>query len=209
MVNEEARLAALEACGLLDTPPDADFDALAQLAATVCDTPVSAVSLVDRDRVFLKARHGIDATEILRNGSFCGRTVELRERLLVPDTHERFRDSPLVTGGPKFRFYAGYPLVLETGEILGSLCVLDYERRDGSTFHGSLVLQCHKTKAGAVEFFSGMVRDVTDQRATERTLRLREDELRQAKKVEAVGKLASGIAHEFNNLLTAIGGFAS
>jgi signal transduction histidine kinase len=55
----------------------------------------------------------------------------------------------------------------------------------------------------------GVAIDVTTERRTEEGLRLREDQLRRAQKMDAVGILAGGIAHEFNNILQVIQGHAT
>jgi signal transduction histidine kinase len=128
---ERDRLAALHAYGVLDTPAESDFDDIAVLAAQLCRTPIAAVTLVDQDRQWFKARIGLEVGETAREDSFCARAMHGDEVMQVPDARldPRFANNPLVTGEPGIVFYAGAPLVTSSGQILGSLCVIDHEPR--------------------------------------------------------------------------------
>ncbi|MCB1932183.1 MAG: PAS domain-containing protein [Candidatus Accumulibacter sp.] len=130
-INEVARLAALRACKLLDTPPEAPFDDLAELAARICAAPIALISLVDEDRLWSKARFGVDVVEIERSVAFCAHAIGQRDLFVVADAacDERFADNPLVNGAPFIRFYAGAPLLTAEGHALGTLCVIDREPR--------------------------------------------------------------------------------
>jgi GAF domain-containing protein len=130
--KEEARLEALRRYRILDTPQENDFDDIVRLAAAICQTPISLVSLVDRDRQWFKGRHGLDIAETPRRMSFCSHSIQKPdETTIVPDTlqDERFADNELVTDGPRIRFYAGAPLVTPEGHALGTLCVIDKKPR--------------------------------------------------------------------------------
>jgi len=129
--DEAARLAALRAENLLDTPAEAEFDDVAKIASIICGTPIALVSLVDADRQWFKARVGLDAPETPRDVAFCSHAILQREVFVVSDAFadERFADNPLVTGAPHVRFYAGAPLMDEAGLAFGTLCVIDHEPR--------------------------------------------------------------------------------
>lgn len=131
MKNEAARLQALQAYQILDSLPAREFDRLTQLAAVICDTPISLVSLVDKERDWFKSKVGIDICEISRDLAFCHYTVQEFQPLEVEDATKdpRFRNNPLVTGEPHLRYYFGIPLTDPDGHNLGTLCVIDYRSR--------------------------------------------------------------------------------
>jgi diguanylate cyclase (GGDEF)-like protein/PAS domain S-box-containing protein len=125
--REAARLAALRRFKILDTSPESAFDDLVALAGQLCGTPIALVSLVDSDRQWFKARLGLEVCETSRESSFCAHALNAAGVMVVPDAtlDPRFVDNPLVTGAPNIRFYAGAPLVTESGAVMGTLCVID------------------------------------------------------------------------------------
>ena len=129
--NDSQRLDALRELLILDTPPEQRFDRIVQFAAEEFDMPIVLVSLVDAKRQWFKARVGLDACETDRESSFCGHAIHRPELFIVENAldDERFFDNPLVTGAPHIRFYAGAPLQLPGGEIVGTLCMIDSRPR--------------------------------------------------------------------------------
>ena len=130
--GEKKRLNVLWQYDVLDTPPEALFDDLTELAARICEAPIALISLVDEDRQWFKARVGTSLTESSRDISFCSHAIGQPGLFIVPDATQdaRFANSPLVTSDPKIRFYAGAPLISPDGYALGTLCVIDKVPRE-------------------------------------------------------------------------------
>ena len=129
--EESARLSALRSYCVLETGREARFDDLTSLASTICETPVSLVSLVDTNRLFFKSAHGVDLREVPYPDFFCGHAIRQRELFVVPDANEdaRFAKHPMVVESPRVRFYAGAPLITPQDYRLGTLCVIDFVPR--------------------------------------------------------------------------------
>jgi GAF domain-containing protein len=126
--DEAGAIAALRGLEVLDSEPEAEFDALVKVATIVCGVPISLISLIDADRQWFKANEGLPGvTETPRELAFCAHAVLGDEIFEVADATQdaRFSDNPLVTGQPDIRFYAGAPLRLSNGIRIGTLCVID------------------------------------------------------------------------------------
>ena len=129
--QERARLAALGRYAVLDTPREADFDAIAELAAALCEVPAAQINFIAADRQWSKAEVGVGVQTIPLEMSICAHTLLEPGFLEIPDLREdpRTADNPAVTGAPHVRFYAGIQLRGPAGDPIGTLCVLDMQPR--------------------------------------------------------------------------------
>ncbi|MDW5290247.1 GAF domain-containing sensor histidine kinase [Formosa sp. PL04] len=126
--NETERLDVLNSLKILDTVAEDDYDNLTELASFICGTPISLISLIDKDRQWFKSKKGLTACETSRDISFCAHAIlEPLDILEVPDARHdiRFIDNPLIKLETPVIFYAGIPLKTEQGIPLGTLCVID------------------------------------------------------------------------------------
>ena len=129
---------------------------------------------------------GVPVAEILRDAAALVRTV-------VPEDVERLQAATALSAAHLARFEVELRLIHRTtGELRWSLLrSMPSRRPDGSTV------------------WDGIQIDITDRKAAEEEVHLREGQHRQAQKMESLGVLAGGIAHDFNNLLTGVIGNAS
>lgn len=133
-IEDEARLRVLASFDVLDQPPPMAFEHIVQVASALCGSRISLISLIDRERLYFMARAGLDVQQVPNERSLCCYAMLFSSELQLLEVEDasrdpRFADSPLVTGPPCIRFYAGAPLVSAEGAVLGTLCVIDREPR--------------------------------------------------------------------------------
>lgn len=132
--SEAKRLEVLHSLAILDTAESEYFNQVIDLAARVLNTPMAALSFVDIDRQWFKARKGIEVQETCREHAFCAHTICESSLFMVRDAEAdpRFQNNPLVLAQGGIKSYLGVPIVIER-QAVGSLCVLDTVPREFST----------------------------------------------------------------------------
>lgn len=115
-------------------------------------------------------------------------------RLLMPEPYRGAHDDYLN------RYY-------RTGErrIIGKGRVVVGERRDGSTF--PIELAVGEMRAGGERFFTGFIRDLTENQQAEARLQELQNELVHVSRLTSLGEMASALAHEINQPLSAIANY--
>lgn len=172
--DDKERVAALRRCDVLDTGPgpEPEFDEIARMAAEICGTEMSFVSLVDRDREYLKAAVGSDRREAPRATSFCGHAILETAVFEVTDalSDPRFATNSDVASGDRIRFDAGAPVITSDGFAVGMLCVKGTAPRERSeTQRYALTVAAHQVAAQLELRRLRAPRAVTDARARPRT----------------------------------------
>ena len=133
--EEATRLVEIERYQVLDSQPEQAFDRVTKLASEFFETPVAAISLCDRERLWFKSIVGLDIPECPRSAGICSQVIYNDDPLVLHSAseHPEFHDHPMVADAPHVRFYAGAPLVTPSGQRIGSLCVADVKARPGFT----------------------------------------------------------------------------
>ena len=125
--DEGRRLAALRQYSLAEDSPAPALVELAQLAAAACQAPMAFIAFVDETRQRMAASVGFERVDAPREASF-GRLLLARTDPLIVDNARgdaRLALDPLVTGPAHTRLYAGAPLLVPEGHVIGCLAVAD------------------------------------------------------------------------------------
>lgn len=130
-MNEKPRQKMLEHLGILGSRAEEPFDTVAHRVRTALNVPIALISFVDGSRLWFKSRIGLDLEEMPRHNSPCSQAILLTDVMVVPDLckDRRFLHGALVTGPPYMRFYAGAPVIVPDGLIMGTVCVFDITPR--------------------------------------------------------------------------------
>ena len=126
------RLEDLRSYQIMDTAPESELDDFAEIASAIFDTPVSIISFIDEKRQWYKAKIGLDKDEVNIEDTFCRLTLDKPNDILIidkPSEDVRVKDNPNVTCENGIAFYASAPLVSKAGNVLGTVCVVDYEKK--------------------------------------------------------------------------------
>jgi K+-sensing histidine kinase KdpD len=208
--DEINRLLNLVDYQILDTPPEDDYNAFVELAAKICNVPIALISLIDDKRQWFKAKKGILESETSRDISFCGHAIADQKLMIVKDASldDRFFDNPLVTGGPRLKFYAGAQLVTPSGQAIGTLCVADSKPGDLTSDQEKFLTILSQQVMTMLEYRRALI-SMKNTLEQFKTLigEISTKELDQYEgKRETLSHLASGVAHEINNPLAIIMG---
>ncbi len=192
---------AIERYRALEEPGGRDLQALAELAALVCDVPNSAINLITRDQQHQIAAAGIDPSVCSRDDSMCAVVLGDDRTVVAPDASldPRFSTNPFVSGViDTVRFYASAPLITPEGTTIGRLCVFDTEPHELAA-----------ERAATLRVVAQRVVDVLELRLRSRQLEQSLVELTRTQEEltrsnELLSLFASQVSHDLRSPLTAV-----
>jgi diguanylate cyclase (GGDEF)-like protein len=125
--DDSRRLAALQRYHVLDTPACEEFTFLTELAAQLCGVPYAFITLVDAERVWVKAFTGLAMDTLPREQCYCSLAVLGQQATEIEDlsADPRTAHMPMTVSAPHMRMYSSVALTTTDGYAIGTLCVMD------------------------------------------------------------------------------------
>lgn len=203
--EEVVRVDELEYLDIMDTNPEREFDELTEMMADLAGVPTCLVSLLDNKRQWFKSKVGMAVPETSIEWSFCQYTIRQQDILEIEDAKENpsVNQSPLVTGPPYIRFYAGAPLITSRGVPIGSLCLIDYKPNKLSNTQRKALRVMANQVVRLIEC-RVMTRNYWQELAYSQEQKQKLDNLNNVK-----DKLISIITHDFRSPLTQLKSYVS
>lgn len=150
---EALRLLELERIDPLTTASEASFDIITQLVQRIMDVPFAAITVIDKDTQYLKARQGLDLETTPRSDAVCDIVVRSGNVLNIGDMRKdsRVQSNPAVRGSIGLQAYVGAPLTTKAGYHLGSLCALDTKPRQFTEYQIEILSNFAKLVSNLLE----------------------------------------------------------
>lgn len=198
--QDELRTEKLKSYLILDTEAEQQFYRLTALAASICDTPIALISLLDNSRQWFKSRIGLSTCETPRDISFCQFAIHQDAFFEVPDAHvdPRFSENPLVTGEPHIQFYGGQPLITPDNFRIGTICVIDTKARTLTTAQKDAMNTLAQEVVMHLEL---RIKSIQLKKTSDSEIRRTQDLLVQSGKLASLGQMIASISHEVQNPL--------
>jgi diguanylate cyclase (GGDEF)-like protein/PAS domain S-box-containing protein len=155
--DEAERLSSLLAHNIMDTAADPYLDSLTRRAARKLRVPMVLINFLDSDRQWAKSAVGLPrGYEVPRDLAFCSYTILTPGQVtIIPDAtlDARVANNPFVIGKPRFRFYAGVPIIDAAGRALGSLCAIDTTARNFTAEDSAILSEAAESVSARLELY--------------------------------------------------------
>lgn len=150
-ILKASRINELKSYAILDDASNSNLEQLTQLIASICQTPIATITLLDEGLGYFEYAFGLDIQVNNQSSIFYDCTVRSKKLFVILDTEQdsRFVSSAQIGDKSCIKFYVGVPLISKNGTVLGVLSIQDYDSRALSslqrdtleTLAGQMVLQ--------------------------------------------------------------------